>query len=95
MALDNTTLNLGTGGDTVRDLARQSGSVKTTVVQLDLGGAPTNAEVLITAGQQTKAASVPVVLASDQGPIVDQEWNLATRDAKLVNAVDENFVPRA
>lgn len=63
---DNTILNVGAGGDTVRDLARLGGTVKTQVVQLDLGGASANGEVLITAGRQTMAASVPVVLASDQ-----------------------------
>ena len=63
---DNTVLNPGTGGDTVRDLARQSGSVKTQVFQLDLGGVTGNAEVLIQAGQQLMAASVPVVIASNQ-----------------------------
>lgn len=66
---DNTLLNPGTGGDTVRDLARQGGSVKTQVVQLDLGGPSANAEALITAGQQVMAASVPVVLASNQTPV--------------------------
>lgn len=63
---DNTLLNPGFGGDTVRDLARQGGSVKTQAVQLDLGGSSANAEMLITAGQQLMAASVPVVIASDQ-----------------------------
>lgn len=53
----------------MRDLARQAGAVKTQVVQLDIGGPSTNAEVLITAGQQSMAASVPVVLASDQPAI--------------------------
>ena len=63
---DNTVINVGVDGDTVRDLARQGGGVKTQVVQLDIGGASSNAEVLITAGQQVMAASVPVVLASNQ-----------------------------
>jgi hypothetical protein len=63
---NNTTLPSGTGGDTIRDLDRQSGGVKTQVTQLDIGGASTNAEILVTAGQQTMAASVPVVLASNQ-----------------------------
>lgn len=54
------------GQDTIRDLARQSGTVKTQVVQLDLGGSSANAENLITAGQQVMANSVPVVFASDQ-----------------------------
>lgn len=43
---DNTLLNIGTGGDTIRDLARQAGTVKTQVVQLDFGGASSNAESL-------------------------------------------------
>ena len=57
------------GTDTIRDLARQAGTVKTQVMQLDIGGASANAEVLITAGQQPMAASLPVVLASNQPPI--------------------------
>ena len=77
---DNTVLNAAAGGDTVRDLARQGGSIKTQVVQLDLGGATANAEVLITAGQQVMAASVPVVLASNQPaiattqPVASNNW---------------------
>jgi hypothetical protein len=43
---DNTLLNVGTAGDTIRDLARQAGTVKTQVVQLDFGGASSNAESL-------------------------------------------------
>ena len=57
------------GADTIRDLARQAGTVKTQVMQLDIGGASANAELLVTAGQQTMAASLPVVLASNQTPI--------------------------
>ena len=57
------------GTDSIRDLARQAGAVKTQVIQLDLGGATANAEVLITAGQQLMAVSVPVVLASNQTPV--------------------------
>lgn len=66
---DNTILNQGSGGDTVRNLGRGAGTVKTQVVQLDLGGPTSNSEVLITAGQQLMAASVPVVLALDQTAI--------------------------
>lgn len=62
---DNTTLNPGGGGDTIRDLARQGGTTKTQVMQIDAGGASANAEVLITAGQQTSANSLPVTMASD------------------------------
>ena len=43
---DNTTLNTGTGGDVIRDIDRGTGS-KTQVVQLDFGGASTNAEQLV------------------------------------------------
>ena len=66
---ENTVLNLGSGGDTVRDLARQAGTVKTQVMQLDIGGVTANAEVLVTAGQQIMAQSLPVVLASDQAAV--------------------------
>ena len=64
------------GTDTIRDLARVAGSVKTQVFQLDLGGASANAEVLITAGQQLMAASVPVVFASNQSalPVTGTFW---------------------
>ena len=54
---DNTTL---AGGDIIRDLARQAGTIKTQVMQIDAGGPTGNAEKLITAGQQTMANSLPV-----------------------------------
>ncbi len=57
------------GTDTIRDLARQAGTVKTQTFQLDLGGASANAEVLISAGQKAMALSMPVVIANDQPPI--------------------------
>ena len=63
---DNTIINPGANGDTIRDLARQGGAIKTQTFQLDIGGPSANAEVLIVAGQQIMAASVPVVLASNQ-----------------------------
>jgi hypothetical protein len=67
---DNTTLNINTtAGDSIRDLARQSGSVKTQVFQLDIGGPTANAEVLVTSGQQLSSASLPVVIASNQTAI--------------------------
>jgi hypothetical protein len=62
---DNTTLNPGALGDTVRTLQRVSGGAKTEAVALDLGGPEPNLEKFITAGQQTMANSVPVVPASD------------------------------
>lgn len=66
MAADNTQL---ANGDVIRDLARQGGLVKTQAMQIDIGGPSSNAEVLLTAGQQVAAASMPVVLASNQPPI--------------------------
>ena len=63
---DNTTLPAGTGGDTIRTLSRGVGVPKTQVTQLDIGGASANSEVLLTAGQQLMAASLPVVFASNQ-----------------------------
>ena len=67
---DNTLLNIGAGGDTIRTLDRTgTGTPKTEVVQLDLGGADPNREVLIVAGQQVMSLSVPVVIAGDQIPV--------------------------
>ena len=77
MATDNTQVNPGANGDIVRDLARQAGAVKTQVVQLDLGGVTGNAEVLITAGQQVMAVSVPVVLASNQTGVPTKSFDQA------------------
>jgi hypothetical protein len=57
---NNTTLP-GTG-DVVRDIDRSG--VKTQVVQVDIGGS--GAELLATAGQQTMANSMSVVIASNQ-----------------------------
>ena len=73
---DNTTLNYGAGGDQVRNLDRQGAGVKTQVVALDLGGGSANAENLVSAGRQTAANSVPVVLASDQGTFPVDTTNL-------------------
>lgn len=62
---DNTVLNAGSGGDTIRDVAKNS--IKTPVCILDIGGA--GAESLLAAGQAAKANSLPVTLASDQGAL--------------------------
>lgn len=92
---DNTLLNPGAGGDTVRDIARLGGTVKTQVIQLDLGGGAGNAEVLIAAGQQVAAASVPVVIASNQPTLPVQSaagtasWGQATA---LVNGATATVV---
>ena len=59
---DNTTLNPGSSGDQIRDLARQSGVIKTQVVQLDLGGATANAEFLVTAIALADATANPTAM---------------------------------
>ena len=41
---DNTQINTGTGGDTIRDIDR--GTAKTQVMQIDIGGDANNAEAL-------------------------------------------------
>jgi len=81
---DNTILNPGTSGDTVRDLARQGGSVKTQAMQLDLGGPSINAEVLIEAGQQASASSMPVVIAGDQGDTAQTRLNAFANVQKVL-----------
>jgi hypothetical protein len=72
---DNTQLNTGSGGDTVRDKDRAG--VKTQVVGLDIdiGG---GTEKLLTSGQKTMTDSVPVVLPSNQSaiPITDNSGSL-------------------
>lgn len=59
---DNTVLNPGVGGDTVRNV--QKGVAKASVVILDLGSGAS--ESLLSGGQKTMANSLPVVLPSDQ-----------------------------
>ena len=70
---DNTQLPAPAGplGDVVRTLAKTANAgAKTQVVALDVGGGDAAAETLLVPGQQAMAASVPVVLASDQSPVV-------------------------
>ena len=63
---DNTTLNPGAAGDSVRTLDRTgTGAPKTEVTQLDIGGPSPNAEKLVIAGQSKMATALPVVPASD------------------------------
>lgn len=62
---NNTTLNQGSGGDTIRSV--QKGGTrgpKAQVVVLDGGGS--GSESLVSVGQKTMAQSIPVVLPSDQ-----------------------------
>ena len=70
---DNTQLPAPAGplGDVVRTLAKTANAgAKTQVVALDVGGGDAAAETLLVPGQQAMASSVPVVLASDQSPVV-------------------------
>lgn len=57
---DNTALLPGGGGDTMRDIDRAGAGIKTQVVQLDIGGAAGNAEVLVTGALPISAASLPL-----------------------------------
>ena len=67
---DNTTLNIGSGGDTVRTLAKAINSpAKTQVISLDVGGGDNSPESLLVLGQNVKASSLPVTIASDQNSI--------------------------
>jgi ABC-type uncharacterized transport system permease subunit len=63
---DNTVLNTGTGGDTVRDKDRAGVKTQIVGVDIDIGSA---SEKLLTSGQKTMANSIPVVLASDQSTL--------------------------
>ena len=98
MATDNSTQG---GSDVIRDLARQAGAVKTQVMQLDAGGGSANAEVLITAGQQVMAASLPVVLASNQPTLPVQNvagtasWGQATAVVNGATATVVNILSSA
>jgi hypothetical protein len=62
---DNTRLNPGALGDLVRNVQKGGADgPKTSACVIDISGA--GVEVLLTAGQQTMAASLPVVIASNQ-----------------------------
>lgn len=80
------------GTDTIRDLARQGGTAKTQVMQLDLGGDTANAEVLLTAGQQLAAVSMPVVIASNQTtlPVQPAELFITGQGSQL--ALNQNVL---
>lgn len=63
---DNTVLIPGTTGDTIRTIARAG--IKTPVSVIDLGG-EAGPEALLVSGQQAMAASIPVVIASNQSTL--------------------------
>lgn len=69
---DNTVINIASiPGDTIRDTVKAgNGVAKTQIFALDIGGSSANAEILLTAGPQLAAVSMPVVLAIDQPALV-------------------------
>lgn len=81
---DNTVLNPGSGGDTVRALQRTSGGSKTQVMAIDLGGDAANSEQLLGAGQSQSSLSISVVPASDwSDPSLRQMLVLQTASMQL------------
>lgn len=78
---DNTTLNTGTGGDSVRDIDK--GGIKTQVVALDIGG--TGAESLYDGKPLAGASSVPPSTTEGASAALstDLARNLRTRDASF------------
>jgi len=100
---DNTILNSGTGGDTVRDIDRSGAGIKTQVVQLDFGGANTNAEQLVsgtnplptkltdgTNAVAVKAASTAAA-ATDPSIVVNISPNSPAHPVTATNATAANF----
>ena len=83
---DNTLLNAGSGGDSVRDVERTIGSgIKTQVVQLDFGGASGNAEQLATSSNP-----LPVADSDADGfrETTQYEWQLALLiEHRLMNRI--------
>jgi hypothetical protein len=83
---DNTQLNTGSGGDTIRDKDRSG--IKTQIVGLDvnIGGS----EVLMTLGQQAMASSIPVVIANNQSALFLSAHQSTNVDQWNGNTVDTN-----
>lgn len=76
MAVDNSVLPPGGGGDSVRDIDRLGGGIKTQVAQLDFGGDNTHPEQLV-----TLANGLPVQ------PATGQVWDVSDRVARLLGHV--------
>jgi len=67
--MDNVVVNPGFGGAVVRAVAKNITSASTQVMILDVGGGTdASPETPLTLGPALSAASLPVVIASDQGP---------------------------
>lgn len=62
---DNTVLNSGSGGDTIRTLVKSGNTAKTQAVQLDVGGGDSNAEVFVSSANPLPISG-PVT--TTQGP---------------------------
>src|SRR6185437_673191 len=62
---DNTTLNIGSGGDVLRDVAKGSSKTPVSIIHIGAG----TSELLVTAVAKTSANSFPVVIASDQAAL--------------------------
>ena len=84
MANDNVQTNPGAGGPVIRSIGKTANvaavanplGAQTQIVAIDVGGgADGSPETPLTLGQAVKAASLPVVLASDQGAILVSENN--------------------
>jgi hypothetical protein len=91
--VDNSTLNPGLGGDSIRDKDRSG--VKTQIVGIDMG-IGTVTENLMSAGQQTMANSMPVAIASDQAAIpaglLDSDKNIGKISTDLTTHGESNLV---
>lgn len=90
---DNTQLNPGAGGDLMRTIDRSGSGPNTQVVSLDVGAAGAGNEAILRVGQQAMAASVPVVVASDQSSLNIIEPAITITGAAAQTAVVNNILP--
>jgi hypothetical protein len=92
---DNTVINPGSGGDTVRDIQRTTNGPKTQVVAIDIGGTSGNPEMILDNGQVPSFYAIPVVPASDwsdpslQRMLLVKQQFLQLQDAQRL----DGFVP--
>lgn len=66
---DNTLLNTGTGGDSMRSIDRSGSGPKTQVVNVDIGASGAGNETILRQGQAVAASSIPVVLPVAHVPV--------------------------
>ena len=90
---DNTALNpQAGGGDSIRDLQRVGGTVKTEVVQLDFGGPNTNVENLASTINPLPVAPPPAPTDGDGVPLVNvgapsADVATASRQGQIIDAI--------